>query len=90
MSPDTTRNSTDIVAKILIVLAAIGAINWGLIGFFNFNLVDAILGGGRVDETSVSSRVVYALVGLSGLVSLGFLPRLHAGTTRRLHTGAAT
>jgi uncharacterized membrane protein YuzA (DUF378 family) len=84
MRTDTDRNAMDIVAKILIVLAAIGAINWGLIGFFNFNVVDAIFGGGRVEETSTASRVVYAIVGLSGLVSLGFLPKLHAATSRRL------
>lgn len=49
-------------AKLLLVLAIIGAINWGLIGFFNFNLVAAILG-----EGSTASRIVYALVGLAGL-----------------------
>lgn len=64
-------------AKTVIVLAAIGAINWGLIGFFNFNLVDAIFGGGAKEITSAGSRVVYALVGLAGLAALFFLPRLH-------------
>jgi uncharacterized protein len=63
--------------KTLIILAAIGAINWGLIGFFNFNLVDAIFGGGAAEVTSAGSRVVYALVGLAGLAALFFLPRLH-------------
>ncbi len=56
--------------KILYAIAVVGAINWGLIGFFNFNLVDAIFGGGSVEETSTISRVVYAIVGLSGLFSL--------------------
>lgn len=49
----------DTIALILII---IGAINWGLIGFFKFNLVDAIFG-----ELSVISRIIYALVGISGL-----------------------
>ena len=67
-------NKTDVISKILITLAIIGAVNWGLIGFFNFNLVDAIFGGGSAEETSTASRVVYALVGLAGLASLGLLP----------------
>jgi uncharacterized membrane protein YuzA (DUF378 family) len=62
--------------KLLIVIAIIGAVNWGLIGFFNFNLVDAIFGGGSAEQTSGASRVVYAIVGLCGLVALAFLPRL--------------
>lgn len=49
----------DTIALILII---IGAINWGLIGFFKFNLVDAIFG-----ELSAISRIIYALVGISGL-----------------------
>jgi uncharacterized membrane protein YuzA (DUF378 family) len=64
--------------KILIVIAIIGALNWGLVGFFNFNLVDAILGGGSAEQTSAASRVVYALVGLCGLLAIFLLGRLHA------------
>lgn len=78
METTTHTNKADIISKILISLAIIGAVNWGLIGFFNFNLVDAIFGGGSAEQTSVASRVVYALVGLAGLASLGFLPKLHA------------
>jgi uncharacterized membrane protein YuzA (DUF378 family) len=62
--------------KILIVIAIIGALNWGLIGFFNFNLVDAVFGGGSVEQTSAASRVVYALVGICGLLALPWLARL--------------
>jgi uncharacterized protein len=65
-------------AKTIIVLAAIGAINWGLIGFFNFNLVDAIFGGVSRQVAPIGSRIVYALVGLAGLAALFVLPRLHA------------
>jgi uncharacterized protein len=43
----------------------VGALNWGLVGFFDFNLVNAILGSMPTLE-----RVVYALVGLSALYSL--------------------
>jgi uncharacterized membrane protein YuzA (DUF378 family) len=56
--------------KIAMALAIIGAVNWGLIGFLNWNLVDAIFGGGAREETSTISRVIYALVGLAGLLSL--------------------
>jgi uncharacterized protein len=51
--------------KVAWVLVFIGAVNWGLIGFFDFNLVNAILGGAPTVE-----RIVYAVVGLSALFSL--------------------
>lgn len=51
--------------KIVGAIAIIGALNWGLVGVANFNLVDYLLGAG-----SVASRVVYALVGLSGIALL--------------------
>ncbi|MEW5853332.1 MAG: DUF378 domain-containing protein [Myxococcota bacterium] len=65
----------NVLGVIALVLAIIGAVNWGLIGFFNFNVVDAIFGGGAQEETSQISRVFYAIVGLAGIVSLFFLPR---------------
>lgn len=59
--------------KAALTVAIIGAINWGLIGFFNFNLVDAIFGGGAREETSGLSRFIYALVGIAGLACLPLL-----------------
>lgn len=59
--------------RVVLAIAIVGALNWGLIGFFNWNLVDAIFGGGAFEETSTASRVVYALVGLAGLASIAFL-----------------
>lgn len=47
----------NVVALILMIA---GALNWGLIGFFDFNLVDAIFGVG-----SLLSRIIYALVGVA-------------------------
>lgn len=44
------------------VLVIIGGLNWGLVGFFNYNLVDQVFGVG-----SSVTRVVYALVGLAAL-----------------------
>ena len=51
-----------IIAYILVI---IGAINWGLVGFFGFDLVAAILG-----EMTLLSRIVYSLVGISGIIIL--------------------
>lgn len=55
-----------VVHKIAGVLVFVGAINWGLVGLFDYNLADALLGS----WPSVL-RVVYVLVGLSGLAMLG-------------------
>ncbi|TQR19995.1 DUF378 domain-containing protein [Psychrobacillus vulpis] len=57
------------IHRIALVLVIIGAINWGLIGFFRYDLISSILGG----ETTAISRVIYALVGLSGLICLPLL-----------------
>ena len=56
---------------IALILVVIGAINWGLIGFFSFDLVRAIFG-----NMTLVSRIVYALVGVSGLYALSFFGRL--------------
>lgn len=52
-----------------LVLVIIGAINWGLIGLFGFNLVSALFG-----EMSALTRIVYILVGIAGLYSIALLP----------------
>lgn len=79
----SNTNSMDITTKILLAIAIVGAVNWGLIGFFNFNLVDAIFGGGSAEETSSLSRVIYALVGVSGLIAALMLPRLRSVEPQR-------
>ena len=53
--------------KIALVPTIIGAINWGLIGAFNFNLVTAIF------QQSMLANIVYILVGICGLVNIGIL-----------------
>ncbi|WDV44832.1 DUF378 domain-containing protein [Clostridiaceae bacterium M8S5] len=58
----------DIAALILVI---IGAINWGLIALFQFDLVASLFGG----QTEILSRVVYGLVGIAGLYSITFLFR---------------
>jgi uncharacterized membrane protein YuzA (DUF378 family) len=49
---------------IALVLVIVGALNWGLVGLFQFDLVAALFGG----QAGLLSRVVYGLVGLSGVV----------------------
>lgn len=48
--------------KIAVILVIIGAINWGLIGILKFDLVATIFG-----EMSTLTRIIYSLVGISGL-----------------------
>lgn len=57
------------IQRTALVLTIIGAINWGLIGFFQFDLVAAIFGG----QASALSRIIYGLVGIAGLINLGLL-----------------
>ena len=57
-----------IVDKIALVLIVVGALNWGLIALFNFDLVAAIFG-----DMTVLSRIVYGLVALSGLWGIKLL-----------------
>lgn len=47
------------------ILAGVGALNWGLVTYFNMNLVTQILGDG-----TMPAKIVYALVGISGLITL--------------------
>lgn len=56
---------------IVLALIVIGAINWGLIGLFNFNLVTYIFG-----NMEAISRLVFVLVGIAGLWSLTFFGKL--------------
>ena len=56
--------TASIIAYVLVI---VGAIVWLLVGLFNFNLVGAIFGA-----TSVVSRIIYSLVGISGLFLIFF------------------
>ena len=56
---------------IALTLIIVGALNWLLVGLFSFNLVDAIFGVG-----SIFSRIIYILVGISGLISIGLYSRI--------------
>ena len=55
----------------ILVIAIIGTINWGLIGFFKFDLVRFLFG-----DLTLLSRIIYALVGLAGLYLLSYFGRI--------------
>lgn len=55
---------------IALILVVIGAVNWGLIGFFQFDLVAALFG-----QMTVFSRVIYAIIGIAGLYVLSFFAK---------------
>lgn len=57
----------NIIQKIALVLTIIGALNWGLIGLFNYNLVAAIFGD------SIMSAIIYMLVGVGGIINIMLL-----------------
>ena len=57
-----------IIDKIALILVIVGAVNWGLIGLFNFNLVKLLFG-----DMTLISRIVYSLVGISGLWTIKLL-----------------
>jgi len=57
-----------VLDKVALVLIIIGAINWGLVGLFKFNLVDTLFG-----SLSALTRIIYILVGISGLWGIKLL-----------------
>ena len=61
-----------VLYNIVLTLVIIGALNWLLIGIFKFDLVAMIFG-----EMSVLSRIIYTLVGLSGIVSIGLYSKIN-------------
>lgn len=59
-----------VINIIALLLVIIGAINWGLIGFFQFDLVASIFG-----TMSLFSRVIYSIIGICGLYSISFFAK---------------
>ena len=57
---------------IVLVLVIIGAINWGLVGFFGLDLVAFLFG-----SMSVLSRIIYAVIGICGLYAISFCGRFN-------------
>lgn len=54
--------------KVCLVLTIIGALNWGLVGLFDFNLVSTLFGA-----ENVITRIVYVLVGIAGIINIALL-----------------
>lgn len=52
--------------KVALVFTIIGALNWGLVGIFDFNLVTTLFG-----DMTMLTRIVYVIVALAGLINLG-------------------
>ncbi len=59
----------NILQKIALVLVIIGALNWGLVGIFKFDLVAFIFD----NLSTVVTRIIYSLVGIAGLISISSL-----------------
>ena len=60
----------DFGTGVILVISIIGCLNWGLVGLFNFNLVEYLFGDG-----SILTKIVYVLVMISGLVDIGILTK---------------
>ncbi|MBE6063289.1 MAG: DUF378 domain-containing protein [Clostridium butyricum] len=57
-----------ILDTIALILIIVGGINWGLIGFFQYNLVGSLFG-----DFSLLTRIIYSLVGIASLYCISFL-----------------
>lgn len=74
MQESSKKSTMTAIADTIWLIAALGAINWGLIAFFNFNLVDRLF-------TDRPTRIIYGIVGLCGVAALVLLPMLRVKTT---------
>ncbi len=73
------------IDKLVLALVVIGALNWGSIGLFQFDLVAAVFGG----QAAIFSRIVYTLVALAGVWAISFFfhdTTAHHPTTRERHS----
>ncbi len=57
----------------VLTIVLIGAINWGLIGFFDFDLVSTLFG-----QMSILTRIIYAVVGIGGLYAISYYGRIRS------------
>ncbi|MBA2775652.1 MAG: DUF378 domain-containing protein [Chloroflexia bacterium] len=73
------RKSLDLVTLVLVI---VGALNWGLVGLFEFDLVATIVGE-EFGEVNVLSRIVYILVAVSGVYQFSALGRMAGNDTQR-------
>lgn len=64
-------NKLNVLDWIVLILVIIGGLNWGLVGFFKFDLVAAIFG-----DMSTLSRIIYGLVGIAALYLAVISPKI--------------
>ena len=63
--------NTKAIDYVALTVGIIGAVNWGLIGFFRFNLVSFLFG-----DMTLLSRIIYAVVGICGLYMISLFGRI--------------
>lgn len=73
-----------ILKKLILIIMIIGGINWGLIGFFDYNLVASIFGA----NLEIVSRIIYAVVGLASLWGITFLFKNHQRSLKQAASSA--
>ena len=74
MNKEKALGIANIVAPILV---SIGAINWGLIGLFKYNVIEEVLGdGGSATTSTPLAKIVYILIGVSGVYTLTLVQKL--------------
>lgn len=66
----------EIIQLIALILAVVGALNWGLVGLFKFDLVAFVAGGMKYGEVNPFSRIIYILVAIAGVVSLTVIGKI--------------
>ena len=76
LSTDTRQKGVKSMNKLALIIAIIGALNWGSIGLFQFDLVAWICGG----SGSLLARIIYTVVALAGIwcITLLFKPAARA------------
>ena len=56
------------IQKVLLVITIIGAVNWGLVGLFDINLVSSLFG-----SRTFITKLIYTLIAIAGVVNIGIL-----------------
>lgn len=83
------RNPYDVIGRIGVVLAVLGALNWLLVGLFEWNLVRAVFTDSATQNVaSLGERITYIVVGIGGVVAIPMIAAtLSRGRTRREEYG---
>ena len=68
VNPIVRRMIMENMQKILLILTILGAVNWGLVGLFDLNLVSSLFG-----SMTVITRIIYTLIAVAGVVNIGIL-----------------